>query len=45
MKAILLDFSKVLSPIGISRFIAKNIAPYLTLSEEEIRVHYKRHIS
>lgn len=45
MKKILIDFSKVLSPIGISRFVANNFVPFLTLSEEEIRTIYKSHIS
>ncbi|MDR0650163.1 MAG: hypothetical protein LBG59_01830 [Candidatus Peribacteria bacterium] len=45
MKKLLIDFSKVLSPIGISRFIAGNLAPYLSLSEQEIREKYKNHIT
>jgi hypothetical protein len=45
MKKILIDFSKVISPIGISRFVAHNLAPFLSLSEEEIRNIYKTHIS
>ncbi|MDR0607210.1 MAG: hypothetical protein LBG52_02400 [Candidatus Peribacteria bacterium] len=45
MKKFLIDFSKVLSPIGISRFIAENLSPYLSLSEQEIREKYKSHIT
>jgi len=45
MKKILIDFSKVLAPTGISRFVAKNLVPFLTLHEEDIRKIYKNHIT
>ena len=43
-KIILVDFSKVVSPIWISRFLAENLEKYLTISKEKIREIYKKNI-
>ncbi len=42
---ILVDFSKVISPIGISRHLADLLSQHLNLSKEQIRDRYKQHIS
>lgn len=41
---ILVDFSKVISPIGISRHLSQTLSPYLRISTEEIRNIYKQNI-
>ena len=41
---ILVDFSKVVSPIWISRFVASNLEKYLTIDKNEIRKIYKENI-
>lgn len=43
-KIILVDFSKVVSPIWISRYLSKNLEEYLTISKEDIRKIYKNNI-
>jgi len=43
-QVILVDFSKVVSPIWISRFLGENLEKYLTISKEEIRQIYKKNI-
>lgn len=41
---ILIDFSKVVSPIWISRYLSENLEKYLIISKEEIRQIYKKNI-
>lgn len=41
---ILVDFSKVISPIGISRHLSNILSQYVSLSRDEIRAMYKSHI-
>ncbi|MFA5917701.1 MAG: NAD(P)-binding protein [Candidatus Gracilibacteria bacterium] len=41
---ILIDFSKVISPIGISRFLSQNIEQYLIIDKDKIRDIYKKNI-
>ena len=43
-KSILIDFSKVVSPIWISRFIANSLSDCLKISSNEIRDIYKKNI-
>lgn len=43
-RILLIDFSKVVSPIWISKHLAENLSEFLTLSKEEIRSMYKQHI-
>lgn len=43
-KIILIDFSKVVSPIGISKFLSSNLEKYLSITQEEIRKIYKKNI-
>lgn len=44
-KTLLVDFSKVLSPLGISRYLSEQLTSLLLLPKEEIRTQYKTHIS
>ena len=43
-RILLIDFSKVVSPIWISRHLSDCLSDFLTLPKEEIRAMYKRHI-
>lgn len=43
-KILLIDFSKVVSPIWISKHLAECLSVFLTLSKDEIRSMYKQHI-
>ncbi len=43
-RILLIDFSKVVSPIWISRHLAERFSKYLKIPEEEIRIIYKRRI-
>ena len=43
-RILLIDFSKVVSPIWISKHLAECLSAFLTLSKEEIRSMYKQHI-
>lgn len=43
-KILLIDFSKVVSPIWISKHLAECLSAFLTLPKEEIRNMYKQHI-
>lgn len=43
-KIILIDFSKVVSNIWISRFLSSNLEKYLTINKEQIREIYKTNI-
>ncbi|HOG15404.1 MAG TPA: hypothetical protein PK674_02345 [Candidatus Absconditabacterales bacterium] len=42
---IFIDFSRVVSSIGISRHLATCLAQYLTIPKEKIRNMYKKHIT
>jgi len=43
-KIILVDFSKVISPIWISKFLSSNLEPYLNIDKNTIRDIYKKNI-
>ena len=43
-RILLIDFSKVVSPIWISKHLAECFSVFLTLNKEEIRSMYKQHI-
>ena len=43
-KILLIDFSKVVSPIWISRHLSECLSDFVTLSKEEIKNMYKQHI-
>ena len=43
-RILLIDFSKVVSPIWISRHLSDCLSVFLTLPKEEIRAMYKMHI-
>ena len=43
-RILLIDFSKVVSPIWISRHLSDCLSVFLTLPKEEIRTMYKMHI-
>lgn len=43
-KILLIDFSKVVSPIWISRHLSECLSNFVTLPKEEIRNMYKQHI-
>ena len=43
-RILLIDFSKVVSPIWISRHLSDCLSAFLTLPKEEIRAMYKMHI-
>ena len=41
---LLIDFSKVVSPIWISKHLSKCLSDFVDLSSEDIRTMYKQHI-
>lgn len=43
-RILLIDFSKVVSPIWISKHLAECLSVFLTLPKDEIRSMYKQHI-
>ena len=43
-RILLIDFSKVVSPIWISRHLAERFSKFLKIPQEEIRIMYKRRI-
>lgn len=43
-RSLLIDFSKVVSPIWISKYLSKCLSDFVELSPDEIRITYKRHI-
>lgn len=43
-RILLIDFSKVVSPIWISKHLSKCLSDFVELSPEEIRTMYKQHI-
>ena len=43
-RILLIDFSKVVSPIWISRHLSKCLSDIVTLPKEEVRSMYKQHI-
>ena len=43
-RILLIDFSKVVSPIWISRHLAERFSKFLKIPKEEIRIMYKRRI-
>ena len=43
-RILLIDFSKVVSPIWISRHLSECLSDIVALSEDEIRKMYKQHI-
>ena len=43
-RILLIDFSKVVSPIWISKHLSKCLSDFVELSQEDIRTMYKQHI-